>query len=438
VKQIYQIKEYSSFIAEKQADGYITLPQRTFEQLQEFILYNRSKDTDALELMGLSARKGLGMVITAKNYVGVISMKDGTTIEILPKIFSAEDDPSGKREKKLLVDMLKTLRNSPYKNLQKTNVNTERMNLFEIFIRMFIDEVFFIVKRGLKSNYETLEENTTFFKGKLLFSQQIRHNHIHKERSYVQYDAFTVNRPENRLIKSTLRYLYRVSTSSKNRNDIKVLLTSFADVRESTDYKGDFAKYIPDRNTKDYTTALRWCEVFLMGKSFTSFAGSDVAYALLFPMETLFESYVAHLLKKQLNPMEYTVIIQDKRFHLFDEPNKRFLLKPDIVVKRNADQAIFLLDTKWKLLSETKPNYGISQADMYQMYAYQKKYSAQNVMLLYPTSPGIHSNNKITFKSNDAVTIYVNFFDLFTPSNSIHKLSHHFKFEYDINNDNLP
>ena len=37
-----------------------------------------------------------------------------------------------------------------------------------------------------------------------------------------------------------------------------------------------------------YTTALRWCEVFLSGKSFTSFTGSDVAYALLFPMETLF------------------------------------------------------------------------------------------------------------------------------------------------------
>ena len=423
MKKPYQIKEYGSFIAEKHADGYITLPQRTFDQLQEFILHNRSKDTDALELMGLSARKGLGMVITAKNYVGVIIMKDGTTIEILPKIFSAcEDDPSGKREKKLLVDMLKTLRNSPYKNLQKTNVNTESMNLFEIFIRMFIDEVFFIVKRGLKSNYETLEENTTFFKGKLLFSQQLRHNHTHKERSYVQYDAFTVNRPENRLIKSTLRYLYRVSTSSKNRNDIKVLLTSFADVRESTDYKGDFAKYIPDRNTKDYTTALRWCEVFLMGKSFTSFAGSDVAYALLFPMETLFESYVAHLLKKQLNPMEYTVSPQDKRFHLFDEPNKRFLLKPDIVVKQNADQAIIVLDTKWKLLSEAKPNYGISQADMYQMYAYQKKYDAQKVMLLYPTSDSISADKRITFKSDDGVDVEVKFIDLFNALQSIQKI----------------
>lgn len=427
MKNIYQIKEYGSFIAEKQADGYVTLPQRTFDQLSEFILYNRSKDTDALEIMGLSARKGLGMVITAKNYVGVITMKDGTSIEILPKIYSAVEDPTGKREKKLLVDMLKTLRNSPYKNLQKTNVNTERMNLFEIFIRMFIDEVFFIVKRGLKSNYETLEENTTFFKGKLMFSQQSRHNHTHKERSYVQYDAFTVNRPENRLIKSTLQYLYRLSASSKNRNDIKVLLASFADVRESTDYKGDFAKYIPDRNTKDYTTALRWCEVFLMGKSFTSFAGSDVAYALLFPMETLFESYVAHLLKRQLNPMEYTVTTQDKRFHLFDEPGKRFLMKPDIVVKRKADGAVFILDTKWKLLAENKPNYGISQADMYQMYAYQKKYDAKKVTLLHPVSDAVPADKQIAFKSDDGAEVEVKFIDLFNAAQSIQTIEFSYK-----------
>ena len=58
MKPIYQIQEYGSFITGKDIDGYVTLPERTFEQLENFILSNRSKDTDALELMGLSARKG--------------------------------------------------------------------------------------------------------------------------------------------------------------------------------------------------------------------------------------------------------------------------------------------------------------------------------------------------------------------------------------------
>ena len=118
MKPIYQIKEYGSFVCNKDVPGCVSLPERTFSQLEEFILTNQSKDADALELMGLSARRGVGKIITAKNYVGIITMKDGTTIEILPKIYSEIDnDETGARTKKLLIDMLKTLRDSPYKTL---------------------------------------------------------------------------------------------------------------------------------------------------------------------------------------------------------------------------------------------------------------------------------------------------------------------------------
>ena len=423
MKTIYQVKEYGSFITGKEIDGYETLPERTFEQLENFILTHSGKDADALEIMGLSARRGIGKVITAKNFVGLISMTDGTTIEILPKVFSAiDDDSDGRRTKKLLIDMLKTLRNSPYKSLQSSSVNIERMNIFEIFIRMFIDEVFFIVKRGLKCSYETVEENTTFFRGKMKFSQQIKHNHAHKDRSYVEYDTFSSNRPENRLLKATLQYLYRHSSSSRNRNDIKVLLNSFAEVEASVDYKGDFAKYVPDRNMKDYTTALLWSKVFLAGKSFTSFSGSEVAQVLLFPMETLFESYIAAQLKKKLGSSQFSVSTQDKSHHLFDEPRKKFILKPDIVIRKKDDGTVFVMDTKWKILAESKPNYGISQADMYQMYAYQKKYNARNVTLLYPQTDKLKNGNNIEFHSDDGVTVRVRFVDLFAVEESLDEI----------------
>ena len=407
------IKEYGSICAKPGIAGYEYLPEPAFSQLKEFILSNKSADTDALELMGLTARKGVGEIITAKNYVGIITMKEGTTIEILPKIYSEIDnDESGARTKKLLIEMLKTLRDTPYKTLQTSNVNIEKMNIFEIFIRMFIDEMFFIVKRGLKCSYETIEENANFFKGKMKFSQQVRYNLAHKERNYVEYDAFTVNRPENRLLKATLQYLHKHSSSSKNRTDIKSLLNSFGEVEASVDYKADFSKYVADRNMKDYTTALMWSKVFLMGKSFTSFAGSEVAVALLFPMETVFESYIAAMLKRELLPKGYSVSAQDRKYHLFDEPDKKFLMKPDIVITRKLDGCIFVMDTKWKVLTESKPNYGISQADIYQMYAYQKKYFSENVTLLYPKTENV-SKDHIGFSSDDGVTVRVRFVDLF-------------------------
>ena len=425
MRKTYQITEYGSFVRDREVPGYISLPQDTFDTLESFVLSNSTEDTDALKLMGVSARKGVGKIITAKNYVGVITMNDGTTIEILPKIFShaafTDEEEKEKKVKKLLIDMLKTLRNTPFKSLQATNVNIDKLSIFEIFIRMFVDEVFYIVKRGLTCDYETIQSNENVFKGKMVFAVQIKHNYAHKERSFVEYDEFNTNRAENKILKSTLSYLYKCTTSSRNKSDIKTLLNAFNSVDESNEYKSDFAKIVPDRKTADYQTALMWSKVFLMGKSFTSFSGSEVAFALLFPMETLFESYIAAQLKKMLGHSEYSLSAQDKTYHLFDGPRK-FLMKPDIVIKNKALAQVFVMDTKWKVLSADKANYAISQADMYQMYAYQKKYTSENVTLLYPLTEKVDPNQNIEFLSNDGTVIRIRFVDLFDLSNSLNAI----------------
>lgn len=416
MRRSYQTTEYGSFVRDKEVLGYTSLPQGTFDALENFVLTNSTNETDALDIMGLSVRKGIGKIITVKNYVGVITMDDGTSIEILPKIYSKENFTDGK-VKQLLIDMLKTLRNAPFKNLQNTNVNIEKLSIFEIFIRMFIEEVFAVVKRGLKCDYETIQANGNVFKGKMIFAGQIKHNYAHKERCYVEYDEFNTNRAENKILKATLTHLYKNTTSSRNKTDIKTLLNAFSEVDESKDYKSDFDNVVPNRKTTDYQTALMWSKVFLMGKSFTSFAGSEVAFALLFPMETLFESYIAIQLKKMLAGTSYNLSAQDKTYHLFDEP-KKFLMKPDIVIRHKETQKIFIMDTKWKVLADSKANYGISQADMYQMYAYQNKYGSENVTLLYPLTEKVEHNN-IEFYSNDGMLIKIRFIDLFDLRNSL-------------------
>lgn len=409
-KQTYTITEYGSFARGKHLPNYVYLPDEVFDKLEQFVLENSEKGNEAIDLMGVSVRKNVGRVITAKNYVGVIALDDGNVIEILPKICGEENESE---VKKLLIKMLRTVQNSPFKSLQATNVNVDKLPIFEIFIRMFLNEAFSVVKRGLKSGYETVEDNLSVCKGKIDFARQIMHNLVHKERFYVRYDEFNQNRPENKLIKSTLKYLFKHSGSSKNKADLKVLLNVFESVEESCDYAADFAKCIDDRQTKHYHTILAWCKVFLQGKSFTSFAGSEVAYALLFPMETVFESYVAMQLKRQLDPHEFSVSAQHTAKYLFDTP-KKFALRPDIVITRKADDAIFILDTKWKrLINNPAVNYGISQSDMYQMYAYQKKYGPKSecVTLLYPLTED-SPTNEIKFFSEDDVTVYASFVDL--------------------------
>ena len=142
----------------------------------------------------------------------------------------------------------------------------------------------------------------------------------------------------------------------------------------------------------------------------------------MFPMETLFESYVAANLKRIINPMEYSVSAQDRGYYLFDTP-KKFSLRPDIVIRRQSDDAVFVMDTKWKLLTDApQSNYGISQSDMYQMYAYQKKYQSKNVTLIYPLSDKVNPNEDISYKSADEVTVNVKFVDLMDIQESLKEL----------------
>ncbi len=414
-KQVFTTTEYGSFVSGRTVDGYTTLPERTFSRLESFLLTSRGGG-DALELMTVSARKGTGKIITARNYVGTIVMSDGTVIEILPKIYANSDTSCAR---KLLLDMLGTLKDPPFKTIQLARLKADRVPLFELFIRMFIDEVYLIAKRGLRSGYRAVQSNRSTVKGKLLFAEQIRHNTVHRERTFAEYDEFDIDRAENRLIKATIMFLIRKSGSLGNRADLKTLLSIFDSVDSSANYEADFSKCTDERSMRDYAAAIRWCRVFLTGRSFTAYTGPEVAWALLYPMEMLFESWVVSMLKKLLPAGEFHVSAQDQRYYLFDLPARQFRLRPDIVITRKSDGKIFVLDTKWKLLADTPPAYGISQADMYQMYVYQKKYGAQCATLIYPKTDKKLTERDIAFRSSDGARVHAGFVDLLDAKGSL-------------------
>lgn len=368
-KQIV-LKEFESLQYKNDSEeNYID--KTTFEAIEKFVLEN---EQTALYLK-ITTKKGFGKVLQAQNYVGVIQTKDGTTIEILPKIKQFDKDKS----KKILIKMLKTLRKSPFKNFNTANLRAHKMPLLEIFISMFLEELAKLIQKGIKSDYVQKEENLKFLKGKLKISEQIKYNTIHKERFFVLYEEFTSDRVENRLIKTTLEFLYKKSKSNKNQQRIREFLFVFDEIKISHNIKTDFEKIKLNRQMKDYDQVLLWCKTFLLENSFSPYKGDDIAFALLFDMNLLFESYVYSYLKKSAK--FENIKNQHKEHHLAYENEKgKFALKPDIVINDGK----IIIDTKWKILSENKSNQGISQSDMYQLYAYGKKYKSENLYLIYP------------------------------------------------------
>ncbi len=387
------LKEYQ-FLQYKYEEKENYVNPKTFEELERFVLDNE----ETAQYLKISTKKGYGKVLQAQNYVGVIQAKDGTTIEILPKILNLETDKDGVETKKVLIKMLKTLKDSPFKDFNMANLQSTKMPLLEIFITMFLKEITLLVQKGIKSDYVIKEDNLKFLKGKLKINEQVSKNYIHKERFYVEYQEYTSDRIENRLIKTTLEYLYKRAKTNNNKKRIREFLFVFDDIKVSHNIKSDFSKVKINRQMKDYTQILLWCKTFLLANSFSPYKGKDIAFALLFDMNLLFESYVLRYLKKVL--VHNNVKGQDKTHHLayLDGKTAKFLLKPDIVI----DNGNIIADTKWKILSEDKTHQGISQGDMYQLYAYGTKYKKCNYMyLIYPKDSNIDGNSYNYFNSKD-------------------------------------
>lgn len=417
MSKMLTIKEFDVITGnpEYKNDKYLKyLSKENFSELDEFVRKNtpddEAEENGALDFFKAFSKKGVGDVIQAKNYVGLIQMESGFQVQILPKIDLIDDTDPEKSTSRVFIEMLKSMKDFPGKAFNVASLETEKLNLYEIFIGMYVQQVSELAKRGLKSTYIRVEDNERFYKGKILLSEHIKHNIVHMERFYVAYDEFQINRPMNRLIKSTLLKLQRISISSKNVKAIRQLLTYFELVEPSINYDKDFSLVVIDKNTRDYEEIMIWSKVFLKNKSFSTFSGDTNARALLFPMEKVYQSYVARNMAFEYADLGLDVSAQDHKYYLFKEENREmFSLKPDIVVSTDTGHT-YVMDTKWKKLrDDSEKNYGISQADMYQMFAYSKKYKTPYIWLLYPVTETMVDHKPIIFSSGDETEVRVQF-----------------------------
>lgn len=373
-----------------------TISQEHFSSLENLILSNDDDTPQIMKISQVNHRK----VIKVQQYVGLIQLKDGFQIEILPKICTSGNIQD---VKKIFLEMLKSVLNISYKRANVSSLDVANITIFDVFIRMFIDEVKNIIDYGISYNYQDIYSNERFFNGKLLLEKHLLENCIHKERFFIQHDTFTPNCSENKLIKSTLILLYGITKDSNNKKDIYQILQYFDTVEPSKNYDLDFSKC---RNNHTYDIALNIAKVFLKNKSFTNYHGDSITYALLFPMSSIFEKYVSKIVLKMYP--QYDITVQDTSKYLF-ENTKRFNLRPDIVLREHSNVR-YIIDTKWKILDHNKSTYGIDIQDMYQMYAYSKAFKCNDIILLYPKPS--HSIEETSYYTSDGVSISIRFIDL--------------------------
>ncbi|WP_318421109.1 McrC family protein [Photobacterium leiognathi] len=368
--------------------GYAYIPKSDFDYLSNKVSQDEQSNlSNALKWQ----RKQGTEIIQVQNYAGVIFVPSGQHVEVLPKTGKAS--VSVEETRKIFLTMLRTLGDFKHIQWENVDIDSQKIPLLEVFIRQFLESVSHVVKRSLRSEYVTREDNLLFKKGKLSAPGQLRHNLVLKHRFYCEFDEYLKDRAENRLLKAALLKVGGYCKSHHNQKLTNELLFGFDSVPESKSFSNDLQRVRLTRGMDYYTSALEWTKLILNGLSPTSVKGGQNAPSLLFPMEQVFESFVASKLRQQLSPGCH-LVTQSQSMNLVkhvtaERSMGKFNLRPDLIIEQDGKRKV-VLDTKWKLLNPVAPEnkYGLSQQDFYQMYAYGQKYlnGKGTLILIYPAT----------------------------------------------------
>lgn len=364
--------------------------------------------------------KGRGFSIRATSYVGIVQVSESTQIEILPKLDLGEDN---NKARAVLLKMLAAVYQLQIEEAALPAVlDHEKVTLLECLVPPFLTEVEKLLRIGLRAQYLRVQENEPFLRGKLLIAENMRLNNINHARFYCEYDIFSQNRPENRLLHSTLEMLYRYCQLHSNKQRCYRLLQEFVYIPLCQDARTDLDAWDNSHDNRHYKTLFGWCHM-LLGLNPSLKTGKTQHFSLLFPMEKLFESYVTQELQKKLEPYKKQWQLQDQAKHRFGkwlandtstEKYDAFALIPDMLIK-TQEQTQLLLDAKWKKVKTSESGYNISQADLYQMFTYVHYFQPQSrlAFLVYPKTGNFQTSIGLELTNNrsDIYTVYAIPFD---------------------------
>ena len=405
------VKEYDQLTTD------LGLNDRELRDLKQFAIDNqRDKQGNHRPVLQLLNSNDL----RAQNYVGIITTRKGTVLEILPKI-DLSGDEDNKRTKEIFLNMLRTWRGLSEAQFSQSNIRAlSRFNMLEAFIRLFLDNLVALTQRGIARHYQSVEDNLSCLKGRLLFPQHLRTNFANQARFYVRYDEFSADRPANRLINSAIHKLMPMVRQPQNQQLLYQLRLCFDEIPLSRQWQADWDRHRVDRTMQHYNSVMQWVGLFLFGHGLTTFEGKHVNQSLLFPMEEVFEDFVTCHFRKHQD--QFSVKPQGPQEPLAQLNGKvdAFQMKPDITLSSSDKR--FILDTKWKRINENAndPKRGIIQADMYQLYSYGKKYGCEKVVLIYPCTDEF--KNHFHYRFDDKLSLFCFPFDVEHPKKSVDEI----------------
>jgi 5-methylcytosine-specific restriction enzyme subunit McrC len=380
------VREYARLTTEPGYGGMDchSVSQEIFSFLRDFAARFSKSGVPLLHVEGAAS-------VRLDNHVGVVQLPGGDVLEIVPKHTAAPVNVESARA--VLIKILGTVTDVRPRTADVVDIALVKRPLHEWVMSRFLQELDVLVKRGLKFDYHELEEERPFVRGRIDVARQMRQSPGRLHLVHVRHEEFMPDGAENRLLRSALRRVRLTTRDPGNWRLANELSARTAEIPESGNTLLGMKRWRTGRLLAHYAAIRPWCELVLGTMMPLAQRGTWEGLSMLFPMDVLFEKYVAVQLQRQLQPTFH--LKRQSTLHSLCEHDGgwMFQLEPDLLVRGGG--SCWVLDTKWKLIDETNRNdkYLIAQADVYQMFAYSHRYIEGDgqLFLIYPRSPKFQS-----------------------------------------------
>lgn len=334
--------------------------------------------------------------LKSNKYVGVIHY-EGETINLLPKLFYKDEDPTKQDVNainKHILWWLSYCRKLKFPNYL-SDLNSAKADFFEILIYLFSKYTRELLNSSIYQQYTEVNKELSFVKGRIDFNTYINNN-LSRGRNHkisCSFDAFEMDNDFNRCVKFVSKLLLSTTKENQSRrflNDILFILDEVKDVSISSD---QMKRMTFNPMFSDFETIRDYCVLFLDNSVSYNYKNDLKLFAFLLPMEYVFEDFIFGFIDKEIDAI--TAKAQDTSKYLAE--GNTFQLKPDLLLEFNERRII--ADTKYKIVyeDETDTKNGISQSDLYQMVSYAVRFKVNEIVLFYPNTINTAATNNSEF-----------------------------------------
>lgn len=352
-------------LSEKRDIALSILSYEDFELLFN-ITYTDKKDKKRFLFSYLARDK-----IKANSIVGSVSLKNGLTIEILPKFANGElSETLKKRYRETLLNIIRVSKENNFivTQSQSNKVSMSEMPLINYIIELFSSSLLFTLRQGLYQTYAKEINNTSFIKGNILISKTIQNNFVDKSKMYCSH----IKHSSNNLLMSVFKTLSKLLMqddnlsykTKQNLHEIYILLDNvdLIDLREQ-----DFKKVVFNRLNDKYEVLFSQAKfIFNKYMPFSSKINATPFWSILFSMDYLFEKFIAYLFQRS------NIVFQEQNLiKCFKNEQKDMFvsIKPDFIIE-STNNLVSVVDAKWKLLKKDETLYGLNAQNFWQLFSY--------------------------------------------------------------------